>query len=134
MIKLTASSFGRAALMGLTAGLLLGYDVAMRARRKDREVQPLLILLTDGAGNVSLTGRPPEQEAHELAALIRARGIHSVVINTEHAALDRGLADRLAQALGASCYSLAQLRAEDLYQTVRHELAARTVAKGEADS
>lgn len=110
----------------LSHGLLLAYEVALRERRKDREVQPLLVILTDGAGNVSLTGRPPEEEAAELARLIRSRGIHSVVINTEHSTLDRGLAQGLARALGATCYTLADLRAEELYATVRQEMGARS--------
>jgi len=114
----------------LSHGLLLAYEVALRERRKDREVQPLLIVLTDAAGNVSYSGRPPEEEAQQLAALIRARGIRSVVINTEHASLDRGLAGQLAVALGASCYTLAELRAQEIYRTVRQELAAPAVPKG----
>ncbi len=103
----------------LSHGLLLAYEVALRERRKDREVQPLLIVLTDGAGNVSLAGRPPEEEAAHLGALFRARHIRSVVINTEHASLDRGLARQLADALGGPCYTLAELHARELYETVR---------------
>ena len=110
----------------LSAGLLLAYEVALRERRKDREVQPLLIVLTDGAGNVSLSGRPPEVEAREMAALIRGRGIRAVVVNTEHVSLDRGLARELAEDLGGSYYTLAELRAQDLYHTVRHELRERS--------
>ncbi len=109
----------------LSHGLLMAYDVAMRERHKDREVQPLLIILTDGAGNVSYSGRPPEEEARVLAGQIRSRGIRSVVVNTEHVSLDRGLAGQLADALGAPCYTLADLRAHELYQTVRRELAAQ---------
>jgi len=109
----------------LSHGLLLAYELALREKRRDREVQPLLVVLTDGAGNVSLSGRPPEEEAGELARLIRLRGIHSVVINTEHATLDRGLARGLANGLGASCYTLAELRADELYATVRQEMGAK---------
>lgn len=112
----------------LNHGLLLAYRVLVREKRKDREVQPLLIVLTDGAGNVSLGARPPEEEARELSGLVRARGIHSVVINTEHVSLDRGLAQELADALGGTCYTLADLRADELYATVRHELS---VASGQ---
>jgi magnesium chelatase subunit D len=114
----------------LSHGLLLAYEVALREQRKDREVQPLLIILTDGAGNVSYTGQPPEAEARQMAALIRARGIRAVVVNTEHTSLDRGLAGQLAIALGAPCYTLAELHAQELYQTVRRELASQPTPKG----
>jgi Mg-chelatase subunit ChlD len=106
----------------LSAGLLLAYQVVERERRRDGEVMPLMILLTDGAGNVSTTGMPPREEALLVADLLAHSKIRSVVINTEHEALDRGLARELANALGGPCYTLGEIRAENLYQTVRKEL------------
>jgi len=108
----------------LSAGLLLAYQVLQREKRRDREIMPLLVLLTDGAGNVSMTGLPPHEEALRMAGLIHRAGIRSVVINTEHESLDRGLAQELADRMGASCYTLQQLGAQQLYSTVRDELAA----------
>jgi Mg-chelatase subunit ChlD len=40
----------------------------------------------------------------------------------EHAAFDQGLANTLAERLGGACYTLHQLKAEHLYQTVRQEM------------
>jgi Mg-chelatase subunit ChlD len=108
----------------LSSGLLLAYRVLMRDLRRDPESIPLLILLTDGAGNVSLTGMPAYDEALTLARFIRRSPIHSVVVNMEHASFDRGLAQTLADALGATCYRLRELKASELYQTVRDQLAA----------
>ena len=106
----------------LSTGLMLAYEVLARERRKNPEIMPLLILLTDGAGNVSMTGLPPQEEALNLAHQIRQSGIRSVVINTEHQSLDRGLAKQLADRMGASCYTLSELGAHELYTTVRDEL------------
>jgi Mg-chelatase subunit ChlD len=106
----------------LSHALLLGYRVLSREVQRDREAMPLMILLTDGAGNVSLTERPAQDEATELARAIRRSCIRSVVINMEHEAYDRGLAQRLAEELGAPCYRLKELRARELYNTVRDEL------------
>jgi len=106
----------------LSAGLLLAYRVLRRERRAHPEIMPLLILLTDGAANVSVTGMPAQEEAHRVADLIRKAHIRSVVINMEHAFFDRGLAQALADTMGAPCYTLHQLRAEALYHTVRSEL------------
>lgn len=106
----------------LSAGLLLAYQVIEREKRQNREVQPLMILLTDGAGNVSMTGASPREESLLVADLIAQSNVRSVVINTEHQSLDRGLAGELAAALNAVCYTLEDLRAEDLYRTVRNEL------------
>ncbi len=106
----------------LSAGLLLAYEVLVRERVRDREVMPLMILVTDGAGNVSMTDLPPQEEALRIAGMIDRSDLRTVVINTEHEAFDRGLAQNLADALGGPCYTLKQLRAEDLYHTVREEM------------
>jgi magnesium chelatase subunit D len=106
----------------LSAGLMLAYRVFRRELRLQPEAMPLLILLTDGAGNVSLTETPPQEEAQKIADLVRKSRIHSVVINMEHEAYDRGLAQNLARALGGPCYCLAELKAAELYRTVREQL------------
>ena len=106
----------------LSAGLLLSYRVLRREMRLNPETMPLLIVLTDGAGNVSMTDMPAQEEAHRIAAMIRHADIRSIVINMEHASFDRGLAQALADALDAPCYTLHQLRADTLYRTVRSEI------------
>jgi len=108
----------------LSGGLLLAYRVCTAARRTDPEVRPLVILLTDGAGNVSLTGLPAQEEALRLADLIRQSGYRSVVVDMEHPAFDRGLSSELADALAAPCYTLPELQAEALLHTVRSELGS----------
>lgn len=109
----------------LSAGLLLAHQVLIRERAKDREVMPLMIIVTDGAGNVSMTDLPPQEEASRIAAMVKKADLRSVVINTEHEAFDRGLAQNLADSLGGACYTLKQLRAEDLYQRVREEMKGK---------
>lgn len=106
----------------LSAGLLLAHQILIRERAKDHEVMPLMIIVTDGAGNVSLTDLPPQEEAMRVAGMIKKADLRSVVINTEHEAFDRGLALTLSDSLGGPCYTLKQLRAEDLYQRVRQEM------------
>ena len=109
----------------LSAGLMLAYRVFGQELRLHQEAMPLMILLTDGAGNVALTDTPPQEEAHKIAELIQKTGIHSVVINMEHEAYDRGLAHDLACVLDGPCYCLAELKAAELYRTVRDELDAQ---------
>ncbi|NDJ33222.1 MAG: VWA domain-containing protein [Chloroflexi bacterium] len=108
----------------LSAGLSLAYEVVMREKNTHPDVIPLIILLTDGAGNVSMTDLSPRQEAHRIAAIIQHEGIKSIVVNMEHASFDQGLAQSLADRLGGPCYALSELRADVLYQTVRDELEA----------
>lgn len=107
----------------LSAGLMLAYEVIRREQIAHPDVRPLLIVLTDGAANVSINPQiPPLEEAYEVADKIAAAGIHSVVINMELAEFDQGYARRLADRLHAECLTLPSLQAQMLYQTVRKAL------------
>lgn len=106
----------------LSAGLLAAYRICMAAQRRNPEVMPLIIILTDGAGNVSVTGMPPQEEAARLADMIHQNHLRAVVINMEHPSFDRGLAQQLANTLGGPCYTLPELKAEALLQKVRDEM------------
>ena len=106
----------------LSAGLQLAYQVVEREKSQDSSIMPLMILLTDGAGNVSMTGMPPREEGLLIASLFAEKHVRSVVVNTEHESLDRGLARELADSLGSPCYALKEIKAESLYETVRNEL------------
>ncbi|MCA9996152.1 MAG: VWA domain-containing protein [Anaerolineales bacterium] len=102
----------------LSAGLMMALEVFRKESYTHPDVMPLMILLTDGAGNVSLSDLPPQQEAHRLAEMIKDESVRSVVINMEHAAFDQGLARLLAEKLDAPCHTLEDLRADTLYRTV----------------
>jgi magnesium chelatase subunit ChlD-like protein len=106
----------------LSAGLTLSLHVTQREKRLHPEVMPLMIVLTDGAGNVSMSNLPPQIEAHRIANQIRDEHIRSVVINMEHVAFDQGLARKLAEQMDARCLSLRELHAEALYEAVKKEL------------
>jgi len=106
----------------LPAGLEMTYEVLVKEKILHPDVLPLLIVLTDGAGNVPLHKKNPQEETRFLADMIAKENIHSVVINMEHAAFDQGLAQDLADHLKAPCYNLTDLKAENLYQTVRDEM------------
>jgi magnesium chelatase subunit D len=108
----------------LSAGLFLAHQIVQKERIVHPDVMPLIILLTDGAGNVSMSSTPPQEESHRIAEQIAEDEIRSVVINMEHAAFDQGLAQTLADHLDSPCYTLSELKAETLYQRVREEMSA----------
>jgi Mg-chelatase subunit ChlD len=106
----------------LSAGLTLAYEVITQEKRLHPDVIPLMILLTDGAGNVSMSDLPPQEEAHRIAQQFESEHVRNVTINMEHAAFDQGLARQLAERLGGPCFTLSDLRAETLYQAVKQHL------------
>lgn len=104
----------------LSAGLKMAYEVLIHERNIHPDNTPLLIVLTDGAGNVSMGQLPPQEESNNLAEMISEKNFHSVVINMEHAAFDQGLAQMLADHLKSPCYTISDLRADNLYKAVTH--------------
>lgn len=107
----------------LSSGLKLALDVIQREALSQPDTRPLLILLTDGVGNVSMGSLPPQQEAQEIAQKIAEAEIPSMVINMEHLEFDKGLAHEIAQHLNASYYSLSDFQADKLLQTVKTEIS-----------
>ena len=103
----------------LAAGLQMAYEVLQREVILHPDVRPLLIVLTDGAGNVSLGSLPPLEEAYQISNLIAKAEIHSIVINMEAVTYDQGLSSALAEKLKAPCMSITDLKAEHLYLAVR---------------
>jgi Mg-chelatase subunit ChlD len=106
----------------LSAGLTMAYEVLRREKILHPDVLPLLIILTDGAGNVAMGHLPPQEEAHRIAEMVAEEDIYSVVINMEHVAFDQGLAQSLADHLEGPCYTLTDLKAETLVSAVRDEM------------
>lgn len=106
----------------LSAGMLMAAEVLQRERYSHPDVEPLLIILTDGAGNVSMGSLPPNEEAYRFAQLIAKEDIRSIVINMEHESFDQGLAAKLAEELNAPCMTLDELKAENLYRAVKQEM------------
>jgi Mg-chelatase subunit ChlD len=100
----------------------LAYETLHKEKVLHPEIMPLLIVLTDGAGNVSIGRRPPQEEAYDIADQIAHENIHSVVINMEHAAFDQGLAQSLADHLTSPCYTITDLKAESLFVAVQQEI------------
>ncbi|MCU0520471.1 MAG: VWA domain-containing protein [Anaerolineae bacterium] len=111
----------------LAAGLWLAHATIEKEVRRVPEMVPLLVILTDGAGNVSMGDMPPQLEAYHIAEQIRDEKIgqvpiRSIVINMESADYDKGLAQALADHLGGVCYNLAALQAGSLLAMVRNQL------------
>lgn len=99
----------------LAQGLLAARDVVVRERARDRARRPLVVLLTDGRA----TGGPdPLGRTRAAAALLVAEGAAAVVVDCETSFVRLGLAEQLAQQLGAPAVRLEQLHADSLTRLV----------------
>ena len=109
----------------LSAGLLMSFEILKRESYTHPDVEPLLIVMTDGAGNVAIgKEQAPNEEAYGLADKIAKNDIRSIVVNMEHEAFDQGLAQKLADHLDAPCFTLDELKAESLYRAVKQEMVS----------
>ena len=107
----------------LAAGLVTACEVVRPLLLKDPGLRPLLVLVTDGRGNVGLDGKPNSRATDEAIALATEIGadrrLSWVVIDTED---PRGIqlsrANDIATALGGPCLRIDDLRADDLVNVV----------------
>src|SRR5438270_1650780 len=84
-VEMAERRLGRLTVGGttpLTHGLLEGLKLVRAERLKNRDVYPLLVLISDGRGNISIGGEEPLLEAQRVADQIRQDGIRALVIDS----------------------------------------------------
>jgi magnesium chelatase subunit D len=130
----------------LTHGLVAGLKMIHTERLRDPSIYPLMVLISDGRGNISLFGEEPLVEAQRVATQIRQEKIRSLVIDsardyTQHIQLPRiGGGTRgapmfggysfnacldLADRLGGRYFGLYDLSQGSILQTVQESLRER---------
>jgi magnesium chelatase subunit D len=127
----------------LTHGLMAGYQVIRSEHTRDPSVRPLLVLISDGRGNISMFKEEPLVEAQKVAALISSEKIESLVIDSardfshlpsvQHLArvapmyqtyAINACAD-LAERMGARYYGLYDLSRDEIASAVANQLRRR---------
>ncbi|HUZ86764.1 MAG TPA: magnesium chelatase subunit D family protein [Candidatus Baltobacterales bacterium] len=124
----------------LTHGLMAGYKVVKTELMRDPTIRPLLVLISDGRGNISMFKEEPLIEAQKVAGLIEAENIDALVIDSardyshlpsvQHLArvapmyqtyAINACAD-LAERMGARYYGLYDLSRDEIASAVEREL------------
>lgn len=98
----------------LAEGLLKAYQLLQQAKKKDKEIFPLLVLVSDGRANVSLHEKDPVEESLEIAKKIKKEGIRCIVIDTEEGFVLLEMAKKLSEAMGAEYYRLENIKTEEM--------------------
>jgi magnesium chelatase subunit D len=108
----------------LCHGISLGYKIIQSYFRKDPDIYPLLILISDGKANVSQYGGKPLSEAMEVAEEIKNDPrVNKVVIDVEKSGLiSFGLAHQLSVRMGARYFRIEDLKADTLVGVLREDL------------
>jgi magnesium chelatase subunit D len=112
-------------LTPLARGLQAAETLVASVRRRDAGLSPLLVLLTDGRGNVPLLpGGDPCHDAITVVRRLAAGGVQGLVIDTESGPVRLGRARAIAEAWSADLRSLSDLTGHHLPATIRQALLA----------
>jgi len=104
----------------LSQGLLKGFEVLKKELRKNSKINPLLVLLTDGKANVSISQNNALEEAKKVAEEIKKTEIKSIVIDTESGLINFGKTEEIATSLGAIYYKIKDLKADNILQAIKN--------------
>lgn len=91
---------------------------------KERKLNPVLILISDGWANVSMSDMAPVQEASLLGEIIQAGKIRSIVLGTAGRGWRMGdgrvfaPAEELAVAMGGECYPMDEISAARILEVI----------------
>jgi len=109
----------------LSAGLSRGLKLLEGEMRKNDEIKPMMVLISDGRANVSLGGKIKE-ELLEISEKSRQLGVNTIVIDTEvvqNSFMDMrlGYCQDIAETAGGKYYPISGLTPEALCRIVDGE-------------
>ena len=105
----------------LADGLAVALQTLSMLNKHDSELEPILVLVTDGRANATeADGGDPVASALKMAERIGKAKITSVVIDTESDFIKLGLAKRVAAAMRANYYTLQRLTKDSIIRIVRN--------------
>ncbi len=101
-------------------GLMKSWQLIKAERAKDPDLNPLLVVISDGEANVPLQkGCKIMDEVLALSDHIRQDGIASVAIDTKPRSQSSGEMQQVARALGARYHHVSRLLAKDVLELVQ---------------
>lgn len=98
----------------LADGLYSAWQLLRARRRKDPEMLPLLVLVTDGRANSPLWSDDAVEDALQAARLIANEHIPAIVVDTENDFISFHLAERISEAMKASYFKVNELKSAQL--------------------
>ena len=104
----------------LADGLARAFLTLTMQNKKEHDMEPVLVVVTDGRANAVDGEGNPVGSALKIAAKIKKAKISSVVIDTENDFIKLGIARDLADAMGAAYYTLNRLSKENIIKIIRN--------------
>lgn len=105
----------------LCKGLEMAHQVMKAYQLKEKDVLPVIVLISDGRATAGYSKKPFE-DAVKAGKSIQSDKIHTIVIDAEQDFIKLGLAKKLAKEMEADLYELDDLRADTLVAAVQHSI------------
>ena len=117
----------------LPDGLYKGLETLKREMRKDRNIIPIMVLVSDGKGNVPVRSSVKE-EVLSIATEIKDRGINLAVIDSGNGLLNLGYSREIAEAADGQYHSLPELDADGIVNVLKPLQTSVETAKDQQPS
>ncbi len=106
----------------LAAGMVRSMELLEAEARRDADVIPWLVIVTDGRANVGLNGGLGSEDARAVAARLRAAKINTLVLDTGSGPRSVSGAREVARAAGGEHIRLTALDGKSMAEAVRTRL------------
>jgi len=93
-------------------GLTVAYDLIKKEMNRDHKIKPIMVIISDGRGNSSISGINPQEEISYISTRIVKEKICSIVLDSESGFVVLGFAKRLADMLNAKYMKLDTIRSD----------------------
>ena len=106
----------------LASGLKKAYELLEIISKKDSDMVPLLVVISDGRANYEENGNEPFSEALKISSKIREKNIQSIVIDCEDGFIKLKMAKELSDALGGEYCKIDDLTGNNIANMVREHM------------
>jgi len=103
----------------LALGIRKSVDYVKSLKVKDKEMSPIIVIVSDGRGNVSFKNKNIMLELEDIATEVSKENIQFIVVDTETGFLKLELAKKISDKLDAMYFKLDELRDEELVEAIK---------------
>lgn len=100
-------------------GLQKAYEVFKKCEKKDKDIVPVMVLVSDGRVNYHGQASEPFEETLKIAHEIKEKNIQSIVIDCEQSFVKLEMAKEINEALDGDYYKIDDLKADEIARAVR---------------
>lgn len=101
-------------------GIQKAYEVFKACEKKDKDIVPVMVLVSDGRVNYHGNSKEPLDETLKIAKEIGEKNIQSIVIDCEQSFVKLELAKEISEALKGDYYKIDDLKADEIASAVRN--------------